>query len=252
MWIRTRLASAGMSLDARVPTQDNPLTLQESVAFELLPTDDRDHLDLDTGEVFQDYSFARLHKNDKKLISANITIRPSRDDSDYQYNLMRYMGEQTGDDFNHPSSIDLNVFIAPTAFRQLIDNLRGGLYPGTITIELADEARFFKTSTNPKTKAPIEFGWEPDGSGMIWHNKEHRTIPIESVRFDYSIVKPRFDQETHRPLPMLFNAPTDRINEQMTLIQGRLMEMLKYSRWITMGVSALAIMIGISIVKRGF
>jgi hypothetical protein len=89
----------------------------------------------------QDYSYARLHKNEKKLISANITIRPSLDDSYYQYNLMQYFSEQKDDLFYQPSSIYFSAFIAPTAFRELIDNVRGRLFPEKILIELPSKSK---------------------------------------------------------------------------------------------------------------
>jgi hypothetical protein len=212
--------------------------MEEYVSFELLPTDERDHLDLDTGEVFQDYIYASIHKSEKKLIYASMTIRACLDDSYYQHNAMRYLHGGTGDD-SHSSSIYFDVFIAPTVFRELAENIRGVLFPETVAIELP----FFTTS--PEMKAPIEFGWEPDGSGMIWHNieKENRRIAIESVRFDYAVVKSRYDEkQVDRPLPMRFNAPADRMNEQ---ILSSLAEMLKYLRWITIGIVALAIMIAI-------
>src|SRR5579885_2997268 len=114
MLIRTRIASANLILDARVPTEKIPTATHESVSFGLLPTDDRDHLDLDTGEVFQDYGYARLHKNEKKLIDASITIYPRRDDSDYQDNLMHYSGKFETDDSYHPPNIYFTVFIEPS------------------------------------------------------------------------------------------------------------------------------------------
>jgi hypothetical protein len=255
MLIRTRLASASTSLEARIPTKDNPAPTQESISFALLPTDDRDHLDLDTGEVFQDYNYAKLHKNEQKLIDASITIRPLPDDSYYQYNVMHYLGEQKGDDYYHPSSIHFRVFVAPPAFRELAEYIRRGLFPEAITIELVDDpSRFFTTNANPQKKYPIEYGWEPDGSGMIWHNKEkeNKTVAIESVRFEYAPVKPRYDEkQVDRPLPAESNAPTSRINEQIALIQTNLAEMLKYSRWSAMGIAVLAIMIAVLVVKRG-
>ena len=72
MWIRTRLASASISLEARAPTKDDPIATRESLSFELLPADDH-HLDLDTGEVFQNSYSA---KNEKKLIDVSIIVRP--------------------------------------------------------------------------------------------------------------------------------------------------------------------------------
>jgi hypothetical protein len=175
MWIRTRPASANISLEARAPTSDRPVPTQEIVSFELLPTNERDHLNLDTGEVFEDYSYARLHKKEDKLIGASITIRAIPDDSFYQHNAMHYLGEITGDDFNRPSAILFDVFIAPTAFRQLTDNIRGGLLPQTITVGLArDGSLFFTTSANSKKKAPLEYGWDPDGSDSFGTTKKRR------------------------------------------------------------------------------
>jgi hypothetical protein len=140
---------------------------------------------------------------------------------------MRYIGEITGDDFYHPS-IHFEVFIAPTAFSELAANIKSGLFPGTITIGLVDDpSLFFTTSANPKKKAPIEIVWEPDGSGMIWHNKEkeNQKIEIESIRFDYAVVKPPNDEkQIDRPLPMQFNAPTERLSEQVAMIQTGLAE----------------------------
>ena len=79
---------------------------------------------------------------------------------------------------------------------------------------------------------------------MIWHNKdkEHQRIPIERVSFHYAVGEPRYD-EKHRFVRMQSTTPTDRINEQIALIQTSLAELLKYSRWIPIGVVALTIII---------
>jgi hypothetical protein len=124
-------------------------------------------------------------------------------------------------------------FIAPTAFRELIDNIRNGLLPETISIELSE-------------KAPLEYAWEPDGSGMIWHNKgkENKRVPIESITFQYAVVKAQYDEEqTGRLLPMPSHALTGRINEQIAPIQTTLADMSKQSRWTMMGVVALVVMV---------
>jgi hypothetical protein len=93
MWIRTRPASASISLEARTARTDRPERAPEIVSFELLPTDERDHLDLDTGELFQDYGYARIRKNEEKLIGASITIRSTTDKPDGEQSAMQYMGE---------------------------------------------------------------------------------------------------------------------------------------------------------------
>ena len=76
MFIRTRLSGASISLEARVPIKDRPVPTRETVSFELLPPEERDHLDLDTGEVFQDKIYAKLRKKEKNLIGAGMEIRP--------------------------------------------------------------------------------------------------------------------------------------------------------------------------------
>src|SRR5437764_14713453 len=119
MWIRTRPASANISLEARVPTSERPSPTQETVSFRLLPTNERDHLDLDTGEVFQDYGYAKINKEDSKLISASMSVRAIPDDSYYQHNVMHYFEETTGDFSSHPSSIMFNAFVEPAAFTEL-------------------------------------------------------------------------------------------------------------------------------------
>jgi hypothetical protein len=104
-----------------------------------------------------------------------------------------------------------------------------------------------------RPKTAIEFAREPDGSGKIWHNteKENRTIAIESIRFDYAVVKARYDKkQVDRPLPMQFNA-ADHINERIALIQTSLAEMLKYTRWITTGIAVIAVMVAIFMLKHG-
>jgi hypothetical protein len=268
MRIETRPASASISLEARVPSNESfpdasavnvakaileplglggarrPLpTTEVVVSFELLPTDGDDRLDLDTGEVFQNYIRARRRKKEQKLIDARITIRAIPDDSYYQHNVMHYIGERKkGDEFDNPSSIYFEVFIEPTALRELADNIRGGLVPETITIKLINDAL--------NEKAPLQYD-RGLGDEKIWHNaeKENQKIPIESVTFHYAVAKPRYDEnQVRRLLPM--QSSTDRINEQIALIQTILADMSKRLRWTMMGVVALVIMIGMLIAQR--
>jgi hypothetical protein len=250
MLIKTRPAFVSISLEACTPTKDRPVPTTESISFGLIPTDERDHLDLDTGEVFQDYNYARLHKKEQKLIDARVSIYPISDDQDYRYNVMHYMAEARGDDYYFPSSIFFRVFIPQTAFRDLLENIKSSLLPETITIELTSP-QLFTTDADRGKKPPVEYGWEPDGSGLIWHNKENKQIPVMSVKFDFPVVKPRYDQkQPDRPLPVQFNAPTDRISEQIAQMQTILADISKRVRWTTMGIVALVIMIGIILISK--
>jgi hypothetical protein len=252
MWIRTRPASASISLEVRTAATDRPVRAQEIVSFELLPTDERDHLDLDTGEVFQDFGYARTQKNDERLIGASITIRSTSDRPDGEQSAMHYMREVSGDFYSHPSSIIFDVFVEPALFQKIVENTRSGLLPDTITIDLVDERSFFTTRDAEKKESPFAYGWEPDGSGRIWHNKEseNQKIAIESVRFDYAVVKAQYDEQFHRLLPVQSDAPVERITDQMTPIRAILAEMSKHLRWAMIGIVALVIMVGIFIAKQ--
>ena len=223
MWIATRPASATVSLEARAPTSDLPSGTRETVSFRLLPTDDRNHLDLDTGETFQDYNYARMHKKEDCLIGASLTVRPLVAEEHYRYNAMRYSAGFNDDFSSQPASIFFDVFIEPTAFRELANNIRSGVIPKTITIDLHDERSFFTKRDGPdaEKKPPLEFGWEPDGSGLIWHNKEEdaRKIQVESVRFDYAVLNPRYDSEARRLLPQQMPGP-ERLSEQIEQLRS--------------------------------
>jgi hypothetical protein len=253
MRIRTRPSSASMSLEASAPTKDRPAASRESISFDLLPQDEPDHLDLDTGEVFQDYGFARLRKNEQKLIDASATIHSSSDASEYQHNAMHYFGKHKTDDSYESPSIHFDVFIEPATFRQLADNMKSGLFPETITFELVDERRFFTIKGEPKQKVPIEYGWEPDGSGLIWHNKEkeNQRIRVESVAFGYAIAKSRHEEnQIDRLLPMPFTSATEQASAQMALIQAGLIEISRYLRWAAGGITILAI-VAVLLIARG-
>ena len=126
------------------------------------------------------------------------------------------------------------------------------MLPETITIDLVDERSFFTIPGEEKKETPFAYGWEPDGSGKIWHNKEreNQRIAIESVRFDYAVVKPQYDEQSHRLLPVQSDPPMERITDQIAPIRGILVQMSKHLRWAMIGVVALAIMVGIFVAKQ--
>ena len=125
--------------------------------------------------------------------------------------------------------------------------------------DCSDRTQFY-TLTNPDgtrqepPKQALEYGWEPDGSGKIWHNTEQENlrVPIQSVKFDYGIVKPRYDEkQIDRVLPMQVNAPAERTSEQVAALQTSLAEMLKYLRWIATAITVIAVyLMVISFIKK--
>jgi hypothetical protein len=197
MWIYARPASANISFEVQTPTGDDSDATKrtEYISFQVLPTDERDHLDLDTGEVFQNYNYARSRNKHENLIAARLTIKPASDDSDYKRNAMQYFE-------SFPATIFFTVYVAPTTFRELANNVKNGLLPETITIGF--DRDLFSKLTNPQQQRLLEYSWEPDGSGMVWHNqeKENQAIPIDSIKFDYAVLRPRYDEKTNQILPI--------------------------------------------------
>src|SRR6266849_2511356 len=255
MWIHTRPASASVSVEVQTPSGDGSDAVQkEFVSFELLATEERDHLDLDTGEVFQNYNYARIRNKHTNLIGATLTIEAASDDSDYKRNSMRYMEEIQAEFFSKPTTIFFTVYLAPTAFRELADNVRKGLLPETITIGFDRDplGSVFKRIDNPEEKKPLEYGGEPDGSGVVWHNneKENRIILIDSIKFDYAVAKPRYDETTNQLLPRLPNIPPARMNEQIASIQIVLVELSKHVRWAAIGIIVITVMVAIWMVRH--
>ena len=202
--------------------------------------------------MFQDYGYARTEKKEKKLINASITIRSTNEKPSGEQSAMHYMNEMTGDFYSHSSSIMFDIFVEPALFQTILDNTRSGLIPETITIDLMVERSFFTASDGTKKEAPFAYGWEPDGSGKIWHNKEreNQKIPIESIRFDYTVVKARYDEQFHRLLPVQSDAPIERVTDQITPIRTILVEMSKHLRWAVVVIVALAIMVGTFIAQQ--
>jgi hypothetical protein len=92
MWIHVRPASANLLLEVERPADDvsDPAKRKEYISFQILPAAEADHLDLDTGEIFQDYNYARIHNRHDKLISARLIVEPAADNPDYKRNRMSY------------------------------------------------------------------------------------------------------------------------------------------------------------------
>jgi hypothetical protein len=97
------------------PAKNTLIQNTRSSRFDLLPTRERDHLDLD----------------------ASLEVRELPDNSYYQYNLMHYIREREFvDDYQEPA-IHFAAFVPPTTLRELIENVRSGVVPETITIGLS-------------------------------------------------------------------------------------------------------------------
>jgi len=253
MWIHVRPASANLLLELERPSENasDPAKRKEYISFQVLPTAEASHLDLDTGESFQDYNYARIRNKHDKLIGARLIVEPALTDEDYKRNRMRYSDAVQGEFESVPATIFFGVYVEPATFRELADNVKNGLLPETITIGFERDPLYWSVNP-PKDERILEYGWEPDGSGVVWHNKEreNRAIPIENVKFDYAVLKPRHDEATNQLLPRLPEIVPARMNEQIASIQMMLVEMSKHLRWAAVGIIVLAVIVALWMVKH--
>ena len=128
-----------------------------SLHFGVHPAD-RDHLELETGEVFQNPRYAKIREK-AQSISASLTIREALDASDDDYNRMSYLQGTSSDYDSSGSEIYFQVYLPHERFAELVTNVRGGILPSTIQITLL--------SSISDESDPMKYSWEPDGSGDL-------------------------------------------------------------------------------------
>jgi hypothetical protein len=144
-----------------------------SISFDVVP-EALSHLDLKTGEIFQDDATANLRKQMDKTIAAQlyVTWKDKNAAGEELPSEMRYLPpSRSGEPL-----ISL-VWRLPSdhlaAFHALVI---GGRVPKRAVV-------FF-----PHDR--LGFTWEPDGRGQTWDNESERTVPIENIRFDIPIAAP--------------------------------------------------------------
>lgn len=220
MFINLKATSISMHSSADLPDKKGTPRGRQAFQFSV-HLDDGDHIDLETGEVFG----GRFRKND---ISASLTVGQAKTDEYYNANRMSYSEAIVSDDpmVSKPSEIYFTVFVPPDDFQELVNNVRNGLLPSTIRVELHYE--MFDESS------PMKYGWEPDGSGMKWRNrdKNNRHIQIQGISFDYDVLKPVDDEPGDVPKTESFAAePANTHMRQVTDALGSLRTEIKTVLW---------------------
>ena len=143
----------------------------------------QDRLKLETGEVFQNPAYASVRGKKQNEISAHLNIRPASDERDPSHtNKMSYVERVTDDDYGSPPSIHFDVSTPASDYSLLLNNIRGGITPSSVTVglrlDLYDEG------------SPLKYDHAPDGSMMIWHNamQQNRHVDVESIEFHYRLI----------------------------------------------------------------
>jgi hypothetical protein len=155
------------------------------VAFDVVP-EDHSHLGLNTGEIFQSDSYAALHKQQDKAISATLFVtRQERNAAGAELpSEMRYLPAA----YERDSQISL-VWRLP-------DEYLAGFHSLILAGRTPRKAVVFFPH-----HAELGYGWEPDGSGQKWDNKKSLAVPIENVSFNFNLEVPSADHLWNTEIP---------------------------------------------------
>ena len=85
---------------------------------------------------------------------------------------LTYSEETELDIATYPASYEVEAWIGPSHFDQLLRAARQGKMPSSMRVDVAGDG--------------IKYGWEPDGSGKDWDNKEKPQLAVICI----SIVLP--------------------------------------------------------------
>lgn len=202
-----------------------------SVSIEASYDFDSGYLQLDTGEVFTNPDRWRLTHKGAPLIEFSLMLLPAQNDEEISDSRINYHKGQEDADGHLDSFIAAACFIPPDQYGALLTNLRSGMYPSHVSIELQS------IISQDRDKRPLEFGWEPDGSGLIWHNGRIDRLPIYGVEFLYPVLEsPQIieignEPRDYDPVPAKIGRQTGsdyekqftQINQQLTHIRQTVM-----------------------------
>jgi hypothetical protein len=179
MWLR--MIPTGLVMSTRTRFGDQTDTAH--TLFFTLHHAGRDSLKLETGEIFQNPRYASARGNKRDEISAHLNVRPASDKRDPTYtNNMRYREAVTVDEDASPPFIHFEVSIPASDYSLLLNNVRGGITPSLVTVELRHNLH--------DKGSPLEYDYAPDGSMMIWRNAmaQNRRVDVESIEFHYRLI----------------------------------------------------------------
>lgn len=114
----------------------------------------------------------------------------ARDSKDFDKNILHYYEGATAADpeDSYDGAIQMNSFLPEAQFDVLLKNLCAGLIPKRIVA-------YLNLSLD---NATMTYGWEPDGSGKKWANRDeaNRHIPVEKVSFEYDLREVEIEDQT--------------------------------------------------------
>jgi hypothetical protein len=146
-----------------------------------------DHLDLKTGEIFQNSKYAASRAQKDKAISATLFVtrrETSASGAELPSAMIYHPGHEGTLGHEGSASLISLIWRLPddhlAAFHSLI---LAGKTPRGATVNFP----FDPFDKSGGAAGGLEFGWEPDGSGQKWDNEKQRSVPIKNVSFDFDL-----------------------------------------------------------------
>ena len=186
---------------------------------------DRDHLDLETGEIFQSPRYLKVRGQQDKGIAGQLIIYEGKDSGEDSlkagnWNEITYLGGHESKD-DPDSSFDSLIYFRYTLpqneFVVLHNHVSAGHLPKRVLIECEENA--------------FNFGWEPDGSGQNWNNLTKKKVRISEIRFDFSYSES--DETTEESLSELIDKKDYKDTAKVArAIIERLNSLEKIGKWV--------------------
>jgi len=219
--ITTRVVEARMEMGTYEAEDKKART---SIGFELIPDDEFDSLELETGEFF---SRAYRDTEKTKITMSMSVMRISDEFSAEQQASAIYYSSGVQGDFGIDAYLSVHQYLKSKDYDDLLLNLKNGLIPATISID---------SGFHPFEEGEaIGYGPAPDGSQVVWKNKdkENQRVELESIDFSYRLLSQQKDEDGI--IDPAVSGPEGHLRKlQLSLkkIEDRLDVTSKYLRWI--------------------
>jgi len=178
--LRLSVSSIDMTTAWALSRDDGQPRSRDTLRLGVTP-EDRDYLQLKTGEIFCNPSDADFSNADRPRIAASLVIEQAGSDHDGADNKLRYLSDAGRDRISHQAAIEFHWCLPTSEFQGLLSNIRSGLIPTKASIALQHEIVEGGTS--------LRFNLEADGRGIRWDNDNAAArklgIAIEQVTLQF-------------------------------------------------------------------
>lgn len=148
-----------------------------SLSFDVKPQG-REHLEIGQKYVFAASDYAWLVGKDRQLLEATVSVSPNKDVLENMQSSFTdedgpicgwasFYDERKGSIDYTPASLQFSLIVEPDQFAAMLDVFQGSAGATTLNVGLDK----------------LEFGWEPDGSHLIWKAEKNDKCPITSFSY---------------------------------------------------------------------